>query len=66
MTEAECPNCHEGARPEIVGAIDEGTPIADRPLAGLGIPAYDIVRVDGPGGTGFFLLAGDRAAALGL
>ena len=66
MTEAECPNCHEGARPEIVGAIEEGTPIADRPLAGLGIPAYDIVRVDGPGGTGFFLLAGDRAAALGI
>lgn len=66
MTEAECPNCHEGARPEMVGSIEEGTPIADRPLAGLGIPAYDIVRVDGPGGTGFFLLAGDRAAALGI
>lgn len=66
MSEAECPNCHEGARPEIIGAVEEGTPHADRSLATLGIPAYDIVRVDGPGGTGFFLLAGDRAAAMGV
>ncbi len=65
MTEAECPTCREGARPEIVGSIEEGTPFADRPLAGLGIPAYDIVRVDGPHGSGFFLLAGDRASVLG-
>ena len=66
MAEAECPNCRAGAQPEIVGAIEEGTPIADRPLAGLGVPAYDIVRVEGPGGTGFFLLAGDRAAAMAV
>ena len=66
MSEAECPACHEGGRPEIVGSIEEGTPLADRPLAGLGIPAYDIVRVDGPAGTGFFLLGGDRAAAMSV
>ena len=66
MSEAECPTCHAPARPEIVGSVDEGTPLADRSLAGLGVPAYDIVRVDGPGGTGFFLLAGDRPAAMGV
>ena len=33
---------------------------AGRSLASVGIPAYDIVRVDGPEGSGFFLLDGDR------
>ena len=66
LSEAECPNCHEGSRPEIVGAVEEGMPNADRSLAALGVPAYDVVRVDGPGGTGFFLLAGDRGSAMGV
>ncbi len=63
MAEAVCPKCREGARPEVVGSIDEGSPLADRSLADLGVPAYDIVRVDGSEGSGFFLLAGDRDAA---
>ena len=50
------------ARPEIVSPIDEGPPLAARSLADLGIPAYDIVRVDGASASGFFLLAGDRGA----
>ena len=66
MSEAECPNCHEGGRPEMVGAVEEGTPLAGRTLAGLGIPLYDIVKVDGPEGTGFFLLGADRAAAMAI
>ncbi len=65
MAEATCPNCREPGHPEILNAIDQASPLADRPLATLGIPAYDIVRVDGLEASGFFLLAGDRAASFG-
>jgi adenylyltransferase/sulfurtransferase len=62
MSEAVCPHCREAARPEILSAVEEGTAMAARPLARLGIPRYDIVRLDGNEGTGFFLLAADRPA----
>jgi adenylyltransferase/sulfurtransferase len=60
MTEANCPTCQEGARPEIVTQVEEDSPLASRSLAEVGIPAYDIVRVDGATTSGFFLLGGDR------
>ncbi len=60
MTEAVCPNCREPARPEILSAVEEGSPLAGRVLAEVGVPPYDIVRVDGGEQSGFFLLAGDR------
>jgi adenylyltransferase/sulfurtransferase len=59
-SEAGCPNCGEPARPEIVSAVEEGSPLAEEPLSRVGIPPYDIVRVDGPAEPGFFLLAADR------
>jgi adenylyltransferase/sulfurtransferase len=62
QTEAVCPNCREPGRPEIVHVVDEGSDLARRTLAEVGIPPYDIVRIDGADGTGFFLLAGDREA----
>jgi molybdopterin-synthase adenylyltransferase len=65
MSEAVCPNCHEPGHPEILSAIEEGTAPASLSLAKVGIPPYDIVRVDGPEGSGFFLLAGDRSASFG-
>jgi molybdopterin-synthase adenylyltransferase len=43
-----------------VNAIGEGSPLVERPLAEVGIPPYDIVRVDGEAASGFFLLAADR------
>jgi adenylyltransferase/sulfurtransferase len=58
--EAVCPNCHEPARPEFASAIEEDSPWVEQPLGRVGIPPYDIVRVDGPADSGFFLLAGDR------
>ena len=64
QAEAICPTCREAGRPEIVSAVEEDSPLAGRTLAELGVPAYDIVRVDGDAGSDFFLLAGDRAAAL--
>lgn len=60
MAEAICPTCREPAAPEILSAVEDASPLADRPLADLGIPPYDIVRIDGGDQSGFFLLAGDR------
>lgn len=60
QAEAHCPNCRELGRPETRNTIAEDSPLAERSLKDLGIPAYDIVRVDGEDASGFFLLAGDR------
>jgi adenylyltransferase/sulfurtransferase len=60
MSEAMCPHCGEPAAPELVSAIADDSPLAARPLAEVGIPQYDMVRIDGAESSGFFLLAGDR------
>ena len=65
MSEAICPICREPGRPEILNAIEQGSPLEALPLAKVGIPPYDVVRVDGVDASGFFLLAGDRAASFG-
>lgn len=62
QAEAVCPACQEPGLPEIISAVDDGSLLADQTLATLGVPAYDIVRVAAADGSGFFLLAGDRAA----
>lgn len=58
--EALCPSCGQPARPTIVDRVAEDAPLAGRSLADLGVPPYDIVRVEGESETVFFLLAGDR------
>ncbi len=61
--EATCPNCNELAKPRMIHAItssDEA--FADEPLAGAGIPPYDIVRVTCGEQDSVFLLEADRAA----
>ena len=40
--------------------IEEDSPLAAEPLSRVGIPPYDIVRIDGAAESGFFLLAADR------
>jgi molybdopterin-synthase adenylyltransferase len=60
-SEAICPQCKEPGRPEFVSAIEEDSPLAGEPLSRVGIPPYDIVRIDGAAESGFFLLAADRA-----
>jgi len=59
--EADCPRCQTPGRPVLIAAVEDGAREAGLPLARLGIPAYDIVRVEGATGSGFFLLAGDRS-----
>jgi adenylyltransferase/sulfurtransferase len=61
QAEAECPHCREAGRPLVASRIDEGTPLAGRSLAEVGVPPFDVVRIDEEGGgPSFFLLAGDR------
>jgi adenylyltransferase/sulfurtransferase len=43
-------------RPELVSAVEEGSALASHRLADLGLPPYDIVRVDGPEASAFFHL----------
>ncbi len=62
MAEAVDPETGQAGRPETISEIPEDSPLTSRTLADLGIPPYDILRIDGPEGTGFFLLAGDRAS----
>jgi adenylyltransferase/sulfurtransferase len=59
-SEAKCPRCHEFARPNMIHSIASNAPLARQPLAALGIPAYDIVRVADDHQELHFLLGGDR------
>lgn len=63
QAEATCPGCGAAGRPVVLSLVEEGALEAALPLAKLGIPPYDIVRVDGAAGSGFFLLAGDPGPA---
>ncbi len=66
QAEARCPRCEAEARPEVISAVEEGSPLAVRLLADLGIPARDILRVDGAEATAFALLTGDSDGFLPL
>ncbi len=59
-SEATCPNCKAPGRPEMVSSIDEDSPLLEQSLASIGIPPFDIVRIDGAEESGFFLLGADR------
>ncbi len=60
-SEATCPNCKELARPEIVSAVEEGSPLALFPLTKLGIPPGDIVRAESDTESVFLRLADSDA-----
>ena len=64
-SEAFCPTCQVEAPPTTAHEITEGSPLLSRTLAEVGIPPYDIVRIDGAGDSRFLLLANDRDAAQG-
>jgi adenylyltransferase/sulfurtransferase len=58
--DAVCPHCREPARPELLHTVEEDSPPTAHRLAELGIPPYDIVRVDGASESCFVLLDADR------
>ncbi len=51
-SEAVCPNCREAGPAGVASRVEEGSPLAALPLSRVGIPPYDIVRVDGASGSG--------------
>jgi molybdopterin-synthase adenylyltransferase len=57
---AICPHCREPARPEFASNVEEDSRLAAEPLFRVGIPPYDIVRIEGSTESAFFLLAADR------
>jgi molybdopterin-synthase adenylyltransferase len=59
-SEAICPSCREPARPEFTSAVADGSALAAEPLSRVGVPPYDIVRIEGPVESGFFVLSADR------
>jgi len=65
QSHALCPTCGASGRPEVVNAVPESSPLAERPLAALGVPAFDVLRVDGKDASAFFRLDGDRRRVLG-
>lgn len=62
QSDALCPNCRQTAIPDTLSSIDDTSLLLNRPLAALGIPPYDILRVDAADASAFFLLNGDRDA----
>jgi len=58
--EANCPHCREPARPEFASSVEEDCRLAGETLLRVGVPPYDIVRIEGAAESGFFLLAADR------
>lgn len=60
QAEAVCPTCRAPGQPEVVHRIASDSSLSERSLAALGVPAYDVVRVESAHGTGFFRLAADR------
>jgi adenylyltransferase/sulfurtransferase len=59
MRDATDEKTGETLRPHLEHAVPENSPLADELLSDLGIPAYDIVRVNSASGEQVYLLAGD-------
>ena len=54
-----CSRCDQPALPEMTSIVVEGSELALKSLARLGIPSDDIVRIDGAESSAFFRLDGD-------
>lgn len=66
MDQAICPSCKQTAKPDLEHAVDSGSELAQHRLSELGIPPYDIVRVESSQGEKVFLLNADRDAAMNV
>ncbi len=60
MSQAVCPECKQPQLPELCHEVSLDDGMADRTLADLGVPPYDMVRVSTAGGEQVYQLAGDR------
>ncbi len=66
MQEAVCPQCGQTCRPELVHAVDGGSELAGKRLIELGVPPYDVVRVESNEGEHVYLLAADRGSVMNV
>lgn len=60
MQHAICPKCGQTSKPSLEHSIGSESELADETLATLGIPPYDIVRVETSDGEKLVLLANDQ------
>ena len=61
MDEAGCPQCGQTMRPETTCLVEDGSPLSQRTMSELSVPAYDVVRVTRGDTVLFLLLAEDEA-----
>jgi adenylyltransferase/sulfurtransferase len=64
VEEAGCPECSAMMQPAITNTIERGGPLENRPLLQLGVPYYDILKVETPDGGLYAKLAADRDRVL--
>ncbi len=62
--EAIHPETGNQGTPVMVSEVEESAAIAQRTLAELGIPPYDVLRIEGIEGTAFLKLAADRGRVI--
>jgi adenylyltransferase/sulfurtransferase len=60
MNQARCGACGQFAHPSIEHVVVPGSGLSAEKLEALGVPAYDILRVEAADGERTILLAGDR------
>jgi adenylyltransferase/sulfurtransferase len=60
MQDAICPKCGQTAKPVLVHSIGSESELAIETLSTLGVPPYDIVRVETSVGEKLVLLANDK------
>ena len=60
MDQAHCPECGQLAKPRLVHAIGPETSLSQKKLAELGVPPYDMIRVETEQEDIVCLLTGDR------
>jgi adenylyltransferase/sulfurtransferase len=65
VSQGICPRCKQQARPESIHEVAVDSPWAEKTLAELGIPPYDLVRIAWGREESIVLLAGDRDEAWG-
>jgi hypothetical protein len=64
VDDAACPQCGTTMNPAIVSQVDRGGPLEDRRLIDLGIPYYDIVKVETMDSGLYAKLSADRDRVL--
>ena len=64
MDQAICPECKQTSKPDLEHSVVSGSELAQHRLSELGIPPFDMVRVESSKGEKVFLLDADRDNAM--